>query len=345
MPEVGSSPSRLWVLGEALIDLVVGPGLSTKAHIGGAAVNLVRTAARLGVLSSYVGSISTDLYGQEILSCLRADGVDTGHIRLCDLPTTLAIAEVNPSGSVRYQFHTAGTSAPSHSTFANLNWNPGDLVAAGGLSLVLEPLATATISALETASQAGLLVVLDVNCRIAAITDVDCYRTNLHRALRCARAVKVSDEDLRDLMALGVLNGRDIAQASAQLLEFGPGLVIVTCGAEATHIFMSESAGASWPEGLHGHDETERSQRSVSRIEVEPEAVPISELADTVGAGDAFLGSLLTWWFHHARGQFETDLDQLTRAVGVAHKVAAATCRRSGAVPLSVGELSDLFEV
>jgi fructokinase len=331
------TPQRLWVLGEALIDLVVRPGLFTQAQIGGAAVNLVRTAARLGVPSTYVGSISSDLFGHEILNSLRAAGADTGQIRLCDMPTTLAVVELNPFGSPTYRFHTENTSAPNLSSFSGLEWRRGDLVVSGGLALVLEPLAMATVSALEVASQEGLTVVIDVNCRTGAITDVDRYRGYVHRALRCARAVKVSDEDLFNLIVLGVLPGPDIAQASIQLLEFGPCLAWITHGASPTEILLSGSRGLSGSQGPSG------AHRSVSRFEVGPEVVRDGELVDTVGAGDAFLGSLLAWWILHGDEQFEQDHGQLVAAAKVAHKVAAATCRRPGADPLSASELGELF--
>jgi fructokinase len=329
------SSSHVWVIGEALIDLIVHPGLSVQAQIGGAAVNLARTVARLGAKVSYVGALSTDLFGDEIYEFLLSDGVDIERVQRSDLPTTLAVAELGAGGSPRYQFHTDKTSAANVGKIGEWEWGRGDVLVAGGLGLVLEPLATATLQALEEASRDELLTVIDVNCRVAAISDVDRYRETLLKAVGHARVVKVSVEDLDDLVALGVVTGPDRRSAAGELLQFGSSLVIITDGADATQILFAETrtnAAAGLP---------------VS-VEVPSHGVNPIDLVDTIGAGDAFLGGLLTWWILHGgpdsgAGDGEHRRELIIEAVRAAHLVAAITCCRRGADPPFAAELGDRF--
>jgi fructokinase len=63
-------------------------------------------------------------------------------------------------------------------------------------------------------------------------------------------------------------------------------------------------------------------------------------VVDSIGAGDAFMGSFLAWW--HGRGLGRTDL---TDTAGVAEgaafacTAAAITCSRPGADPPRLREL------
>lgn len=328
-----SSSSRLWVIGEALIDLVVGPGLSTEARVGGAAVNLARTAARLGAAVSFEGSVSTDHFGEEIMRVLLADAVSVERVQTCDLPTTLAIAELGSPDSPRYRFHTQGTSAPHLAAPSARGWRRGDFLVVGGLGLVLEPLVTATLEALDAASHLGVVAVMDVNCRLAAIADPDRYRSHLHRAFAQTAVVKVSIEDLSDLLELGVLTGSDTASAAVELLDLGPSLVLITSGEGPTRILSSLPKGSG------------KSRRLLS-IDVPVDVVPDDALVDTIGAGDAFLGAVLAWWVLNG---FEADLAgsaqqaRLVRVIQAAHAVAAVVCQRRGADPPRAEDLGALF--
>lgn len=330
---MSSSSSHLWVIGEALIDLVLGQDLSIAACVGGSAVNLSRTAARLGAVVSYEGSVSSDYFGGEIRRTLLADGVNVERLQTCDLPTTLAIAEPGPLGSPRYRFHTEGTSAPNLAATSARSWSRGDFLVVGGLGLVLEPLVTVTLDALSEASRLGVVAVMDVNCRPAAIADLGRYRSHLHQALTQVAVVKVSFEDLGDLVGLGVLTGSDTASAVLELVGFGPTLVLITNGEGPTQILSSLPTGSG-------------KSRRLLRIDVPVNVVPDDAFVDSIGAGDAFLGAVVAWWVMNG---FESDLGDstqqahLVRVIQAAHAVAALVCQRRGADPPWAEDLGELF--
>jgi fructokinase len=64
------------------------------------------------------------------------------------------------------------------------------------------------------------------------------------------------------------------------------------------------------------------------------------QVVDTIGAGDAFLGGLLSWW--HRTGLSRADLAdtaQVIEAARFACRVAALTCSRHGADPPHLSDL------
>ena len=78
----------------------------------------------------------------------------------------------------------------------------------------------------------------------------------------------------------------------------------------------------------------------VSSGQVTEVNAPAVAVVDTIGAGDAFMGSFLAQW--RARGLGRHDLarlDQVQEAAQFACRVAAITCSRSGADPPRAAEL------
>jgi len=113
--------------------------------------------------------------------------------------------------------------------------------------------------------------------------------------------VKVSVDDLRLLDPLA-----DARSAARRLLELQPAAVLVTDGGGPVTV---HTAGA---------------ERRVP--------VPRVDVADTVGAGDAFVAGFLTWWCERGCDRTQAgELDLLTEGVRVAVAVSAATCTTAGA--------------
>lgn len=286
----------LTVAGEALIDLVVDESGSVTAYPGGGPFNVARISGRLGARCQFLGRLSCDAFGRRLRVQLERAQVGLVVPRPTNAPTTLAVAELDADGVAGYRFHLRGTSA------ADLR--PRDIpagaldgtmaLAFGGLGIVAEPVST-TLVELVRGAPASTTVLLDLNSRPQAIYDPDSYGELVRGLLARADIVKAS---LEDLEVLGV--------TASGLLELGAPAVVVTAGAE--------------PVTLH----TARGRRAVA---VEP-----VEVVDTVGAGDAFVAGLLTWW---TRGELTreraTDVEALARAATAGVAVARAACTVAGA--------------
>jgi fructokinase len=291
------------VAGESLIDLITEASDQLTPITGGAAFNVARVLAWLGVDCELITRLSSDPFGARLRAELLAAGVRLPIAGLADVPTTLAVAQLDVAGSADYTFYGEGTAA------AQLR--PQDLpsglldgvraMTLGGLGLVLEP-TRSTLLGLALGAPAEVALVLDPNCRPSTIRDRDLYRDTIAALLPRTGILKVSREDI------GILDpGAEPIAFALDALGRGPAVVIVTDGAEPTLLATAE--GVRWI------------------------PVPAVEVADTIGAGDAFLAGLLAWFAGNSAVDPRTaDLAMLAAATETAAEVAAAVCTMRGAV-------------
>lgn len=301
------------VTGEALIDLVAGQDGRIIARPGGGPFNTARTIGRLGLPAAFLGRLSADRFGRLLRATLDADGVTLAVPEPASVPTTLAVADVDSAGSARYLFYTEGTSVPALDYPALAGALPAGVTAlyAGGVALATEPVATSIARLVAGDLPPDALLMVDPNCRPEVVTDRQGYLARLSAILRRADVAKVSVEDL-DYLTLG---GSAPAAAAAALLGQGPALVLLTDGPRPARAFLAD--------------------------EVISADVPAMDVADTVGAGDAFGGAFLAWWL--GNGLARSDLfraDLVGEALRAAVEVAALTCTRVGAEPPWLAEVA-----
>ncbi len=301
------------VTGEALIDLVADHDGRIAARPGGGPFNTARAIGRLGLSPAFLGRLSADRFGRQLRASLDADGVTLAVPGLTDAPTTLAIVDVDPAGSPGYRFYTGGTSAAALDYPTLAGALPGGVTAlyAGGLALVMEPIATSIDRVIARDLPPGALLMVDPNCRPEVITDRAAYLARLSRILRRADVVKVSSEDLAYLAP-------DVPApaAAAALLGQGPALVLLTDGPHPARALLPDE-----------------------ELTVEVPAVPV---VDTVGAGDAFGGAFLAWWSGNELAR--ADLHRagpVREALQAAAEAASLTCTRAGAEPPWLAEVRD----
>lgn len=292
----------LLVVGEALVDVVESPGRGRTEHPGGSPLNVAVAAARLGAPAVLATQLGDDASGRLIRAHAEGSGV-----RVCSVPphrpTGSATARIGAGGAAAYEF--------------DVTWDPERLPApdgyaavhAGSIGVALQPGADRVLSVLARAAVAGVPVTLDPNVRPAITPDLAAVRTTVARATALAWGVKLSEEDA-DLL----WPGRSIEAVVDELATAGPELVALTRGAESSLL----GSGAV-------------------RVEVPARR---TDVVDTIGAGDTFMGTLLAscarWGWLGRAGLSEPQL----RAVGqVAVTAAAITCSRPGADPPWTAEL------
>jgi fructokinase len=299
------------VAGESLVDLIAGEGGALVPRPGGGPFNVARTLARLEAPCAFVGAISSDRFGRAARTALQVDGVDLRYAVERELPTTLAVAELDACGSARYRFYTADTASPSltpDDAIGALHGLVPTAIHVGSLGLALEPLASAVERLVAEASE-QVIVMVDPNWRPDATSEPAAWRERLRRIMDRADVVKVSTDDLRHLEPGATLDG-----AARALLRGRVRCVLVTDGDREIVVVTEEGRAAVTP--------------------------PAVDVVDTVGAGDAFGAGVLAWWT--AFGLPPAALGrraELIEAAEFAALVAARTCARAGADPPSLREL------
>ena len=293
-------------IGEILIDLTQtgtdeGGVPRFAANPGGAPANVVVAAKRLGASAAFIGKVGRDGFGRYLRAVLEENGVEvSGLVWDEQALTTLAVVTVDPSGERSFTFYRDNT-ADVRLTPEEVNLGDTKLLHFGSVSLTAEPSRSATLSAVRRAKERGILVSYDPNYRANLWDSQENAVAQMKAPLPLVDILKVSDEELPLLTGTS-----DLEEGSRQLAGLGIPLVLVTLGGEGAYFRYGQVAG------------------QVPGFSV--------QVADTNGAGDTFLGAVLTRLA--ARGGLEgLSGAELTNIVTFANRAASLTTSRSGAIP------------
>lgn len=303
--------------GESLIDCVPMSGRNGESGfrpcVGGSPYNVAIATARLGGPAGFLGRISTDFFGDMLMSALEANGVDRRFIVRRDQPSTLGFVSLEDE-EPQYAFYSNGAADRMLETEDLPAAFPADVecLQFGSISLMQEPAAT-TLESLMRREHCRRTIALDPNIRPRLIADREGYVRRLESWVALTDLIKVSGADLDWLYP-----GEAVEGILERWLTAGPRLIVVTMGTDG-------ALGA-----------TERLTATVSGASI--------QLVDTVGAGDTFHGALLARL--HALGDLAADRlgaigeGDLRDALSFANRAAAVTCSRQGNDPPRLQELA-----
>lgn len=300
----------LMACGDALIDFVPTAGAAGREAVmpavGGSCLNVAVGMARLGAPTSFVGGISTDLFGQMIADHAAASNVELGLATRSDHQTTLAFVRI-VAGESHYAFYDADT-ATRNWTYRRraISFAGVEAVHVGSTTLVNDQGAAET-KALIADARATSTISFDPNCRPNLVKDKPAYLARMAEFAGNADLIKMSDVDFAYLFGEEAYKERANA-----MLGLGASLVVITRG---------NSGATAWHAGA-------------GQIEVPALKV---DVADTIGAGDSFQAGLLFALHrqgHLARAQLKgIEAGELRRALCFAANCAGLTCTRPGADP------------
>lgn len=307
------------VCGEALIDLIKQQDSSWIAHNGGGPMNTAKALAQLGLPTQFLGRISKDNFGQNLLTELASYDVGVKHVVAAPEPTSLAAVEVDGSGAASYSFYLNETS--------NFNWQLNELptdvsmyqaIHIGTLALVMPPGDAVLFDWLKNLQNAPI-VMIDLNVRPSVISDKTHYSEKLAPWIAQANILKVSKDDLDFLYPNQ--GWQDVAH---QLLAtFKLSLIAVTLG----------SGGAAL----------------VTPKIIVFENAPAVQVIDTVGAGDTFSAGLLFKLYEYGALDHQTleilRNEDLQASLHFAVNAAALSCTKTGAVPPTRAEVEAFINV
>lgn len=303
----------LLVIGESVADIVRLPGEADRIHPGGSPANVAYGLARLGHDAVLLTQLGPDGHGRLIRDHLTAAGVEV-RTDASAAPTPTAAVTLDEGGHATYTFDIGWTLGP-----VALD-RPPRHVHTGSIAAVAAPGAASVLAAVESL-RAGATVSYDPNVRPELMGEHAPAVARVERCVTLSDVVKASDEDLAWLYP-----GEDPERVAERWLASGPALVLVTRGgAGAFALFPGGRASAG--------------------------ALPVT-VADTVGAGDAFMSGALHALARHGllgaadRARLRTYAPEKAADI-LRHAVASAavTVGRAGANPPDAAELRDALAV
>ena len=298
--------------GELLIDFTP-CGTSSQGQLlyarnpGGAPANVLAMAAKLGVKARLCAVVGSDNFGTFLIESMLAAGIDTRFIsRTARARTPWAFVDLDERNDRSFTFYRK----PGADILLTDAGIPDEAMEGcgvyhfSGVSLTDEPARGAVLRAARRAKEMGLLVSFDPNYRPFLWPQAAQARQAFEEGMRCADIIKVSEEEVAFL-----LGQENAAQGAAELAKQYDALVLASCGARG--------ALAANPSGLLGR----------------AEALPVT-VADTTGAGDAFLGTILAALAGKERAALHSMTEQ--EAVELLHlgcMAGSLTASKLGAIP------------
>lgn len=285
---------KIWVLGDAVVDLLPdGEGRLLQCP-GGAPANVAVGIARLGGKSAFIGRVGDDPFGRFMAKTLADERVDVKHMRLDPAHrTSTVVVDLDDHGERSFTFMVR----PSADLFlepADLpTFSAGEWLHVCSIALSAEPSRSATFQAMDTIRKAGGYVSFDPNIRPDLWPDENALRRCLEQALQSADVVKLSVEEL------AFLTGDADVQAGLNTL-------MQRCPARQVLVTQGKEGVIAWHEGTVKHYP----------------ATPV-KCVDTTGAGDAFVSGLL---YGLAAGQ------ELVPAIALAQRCGALATTAKGAM-------------
>ena len=295
-------------IGEILIDLTQtgknGAGVPTfAANPGGAPANVAVAAARLGCSTAFIGKVGADSLGGYLRQVLEENGVDHSGLQVGESATTMAIVSIDETGERSFRFLRGADCEMVPEDVDEKMAQNSRILHFGSVSLTQGIARSATIFTARAAHRAGMLVSYDPNYRPAL------WRTKrdalewMSLPLPLVDIIKLSEEELPLLTG-----SEDLEEGSRALEEEGIRLVMITLGAKG--------AFCRW----QGESFTVPS-------------VP-AKVADTNGAGDTFMGAVLSRLCRREEKPLENlERGELEEILAFANRAASITCSRSGAIP------------
>jgi fructokinase len=285
-------------IGEVLWDC-----FGTRRLPGGAPANVVYHASRLGHRGVLCSRVGNDPLGDELAGLLGQRGLDLSALqRDPELPTGRVTVDTSDPASPRFEIHE------------NVAWDAIEAdpalerLAGDAAAVVVGTLAQRALRSRNTIRRC-----LDIAGERLTVYDVNLRQPHYRRewiedTLRRARIVKLNDDEVRVLS--GLLGAPDdlTGFARAVLDRYGCELVCITRGADGCAVVSAEA--------------------------VHEEAGEPVEVADAVGAGDAFTAGLISGLL---RGW------DAGRAAQLANRLGARVAASPGAMPDLDAELPELL--
>ncbi|MBT8307878.1 MAG: carbohydrate kinase [Maribacter sp.] len=302
---------KVYCIGELLIDFVAekqGNDLS-KAEVftkkaGGAPANVACAIAKLGGLSRFIGCVGIDQFGSFLLNVLEDNHVDISLAQRSKTFTTIAFVSISEDGERDFVFSRGADKKLKYDSSIKNNFKDNIVHFGAATALLGGDLEDAYGRYFFDALTQNAFIGFDPNFRS------DLWKGEEETFIKkCMPFVQKAHLCKFSLEEAQLLSGKtNLEECCAFLHEIGTKLITITLGGDGTLL------------------STESSKYTIPSIKVSP--------IDTTGAGDAFIGCLLSQIaaIHHPMEILE-NIDLLIDMVKIANRAGAITTTNFGAIP------------
>lgn len=296
-------------LGELLIDFTEN-GFSAngnpllEANPGGAPCNVLAMLQNLGKKTAFIGKVGKDAFGDYLKDTVCQAGIDvTNLIQDATVPTTLAFVHTAADGDRSFSFYR-DPGADMMLSESEIDYNQiadAKIFHFGTLSMTHDGVRAATIKAVDYAKEHGLLISFDPNYRPLLWKKEETAKEMMRYGCEICDILKISDDEIT------FITGKDTVEAAIPVFRemYQPKLMCVTCGKQGSVAIYKD-------------------------MQVACDAVLRPDTIETTGAGDTFMGCVLSYVLEHGIEDLsKDDLYQMQRFAAMA---ASIITTRKGAL-------------
>ena len=294
---------KIWVLGDAVVDLIPDGENHYLRCAGGAPANVAVGIARLGGESAFIGRVGKDPLGEFMQQTLQQENVQTSHMILDPQQRTSTVVVGLDNGERSFTFMVN----PSADQFLQVmdlpNFQANEWLHCCSIALINTPSRETTFEAIRRIKAAGGFFSFDPNLRESLWPSFDDMKQTVMQAVALADVLKFSEEELTLLTDTQTLD-----EAFEKITALYPEkLIIVTLGKDGARYHLAGK------------------QDVVAGKALKP--------VDTTGAGDAFVGGLLAGLSQHANWKEISVLEQILRQANACGALATTAKGAMSALP------------
>ena len=294
---------KIWVLGDAVVDLIPDGENHYLRCAGGAPANVAVGIARLGGESAFIGRVGKDPLGEFIQQTLQQENVQTSHMILDPQKRTSTVIVGLDNGERSFTFMVN----PSADQFLQVmdlpNFQANEWLHCCSIALINTPSRETTFEAIRRIKAAGGFFSFDPNLRESLWASFEDMKETVMQAVAFADVLKFSEEELTLLTDTQTLD-----EAFEKITALYPEkLIIVTLGKDGALYHLAGKKDIVAGKALK----------------------PV----DTTGAGDAFVGGLLSGLSQHVNWQETAVLEQIIRQANACGALATTAKGAMSALP------------
>jgi fructokinase len=296
--------NKLWVSGDACVDLLPDNDQRYIKCAGGAPANVAVAASRLGCNTGFIGRVGDDPFGRFMCSVLKKEQVDHEFMHLDpNHRTSTVVVELDQDGERNFTFMVK-PSADQFLLKSDLpEFKAAEWLHICSMALANQPTRSTTFAMIEAIKSKQGFVSFDPNIREDVWADETEILPTILQILPLVDVLKLSEEELHFISQQPVYE-----DALAWFMaHYQIPLLLITQAERGTLMIRS---------GV---------RRSIPSISVSP--------IDTTGAGDAFVGGLLAGLTQLKHWQTSNALESVVRAANICGALATTAKGAMTALP------------